>query len=117
MKHWLVLALFLTPAVLPAQTRVGVRGGGTLMSAFARDSILNPFAVRADPGPAFGFWMETALNPAYTLGVGLSTSWSQLTRHENGTTEAVVNLTTWSPALTLSRGIVRGFRGYVRAGA
>src|SRR4051812_44509501 len=112
MKPLLVL-LSLTPAILPAQTRIGVRGGGMAMSALARDSIVNPFAVRANPGVSFGFWLETALAPAYTLGIGLSTSWSQLTRHENGSAEAVVNLTTWSPGLTLSRTIQSGLRGYV----
>jgi hypothetical protein len=117
MTRWLLVVLGLTPAVLPAQTRVGVRGGGTVMSALAKDSIVNPFAVRTDPGPAFGFWLETALNPSYTLAAGLSTSWSKLTRHENGAAETVVNLTTWIPALTLSRIIRAGFRGYVRAGA
>jgi hypothetical protein len=117
MTKWLVAALVLTPAMLPAQTRVGIRGGGMVMSTLARDSIVNPFAVRPDPGPTLGFWLEHALDPSYTVGAGLSTSWSQLSRHENGVTETVANLTTWSPAVTVSRRIHAGVSGYVRAGA
>ena len=117
MTRWLLVAFVVVPGLLPAQTRVGVRGGGTAMSALAKDSIVNPFAVRTDPGPTFGFWLETALNPSYTVAAGLSTSWSKLTRHENGATETVVNLTTWIPAVTLSRTFRTGLSGYVRAGA
>lgn len=105
------------PSSAAAQTRAGVRAGGALMSTLVRDSIVEPLTVRPAPAPSLGFWIEARLDAHYSAALSLTTTWSGLRRHEPGVTDEIVPLTTWIPAVSLSRTVYRGFAVYGRAGA
>src|SRR6185295_7032216 len=100
-----------------AQTRVGAAAGVALMTDLARDSIVQPFTVRPDPGPAINFWIESTLDPHYTVAARFGTSWTHLTRHEADSTAEVTPLTTWTVAVTLSRILIKDVAVYGKAGA
>jgi hypothetical protein len=100
-----------------AQTRVGARAGASLMSSLVNDSIVQPLSIRPGPGPAIGFWIETRLDPTYTVSLGLQTAWSTIFRHEAGSKTAVVPVSTWTPVISLGRTLNRNVTAYGRLGA
>ncbi len=108
-------ALTALPAL--AQTRFGLSAGVVTMTPLVRDSIVEPFTVRANPGPNIGFWLETRLDSAYGLRVGLSTAWSHLVRHRATTNTEVIPLSTFTPVISLDRRLARDLRAYAMVGA
>lgn len=98
---WMALASLASP--LPAQIRVGVRGGALATSALVRDSIVQPVSVRPGVAPNLGFWIESQLNAAWRVSAGLGMAWSRVSRHSPGSAEKVVPLTVWSPTVGLTR--------------
>jgi hypothetical protein len=109
------LVLFSPPAA--AQTRIGISAGANATSSLVRDSIVEPFTVRANPAPTLGFWLETMLDPRYSLGIGLTTSWGRLARHQASGTVDVVPLSTWTPTVRLQHTVYRGIQAFAKAGA
>jgi hypothetical protein len=87
------------------------------MSLLVRDSIVQPFTVKPDIAFNVGFWVERPLDSAFTVSAALVTAWSQLARHEAGSTSEVVTLTTWTPTVSLSRTVYQSLRLYAKAGA
>jgi hypothetical protein len=79
---------------------VAVQFGVVASSNLVRDSLVAPFAVRANPTVALGLAAETRVE-GYRLGVALSVSRSDVTRHEPSGTFPVTRVTIWNPRVYL----------------
>jgi hypothetical protein len=81
----LLAALATVPPTASAQTSVHVAFGARAGTALVRDSIVQPIAVRQDPGPLVALTAARTLDSAWSAAATLDVGWNGLRREEPGT--------------------------------
>lgn len=94
-------ALFTLP--LASQARIGLGLGGVWSSALLRDSVVAPITVRPAIAPSLLLELSGALDSLYRIGLYLTVARGPVRTHSAGASQSLVTITTWEPALRLSR--------------